>query len=468
MTGRRRDAPRASRLVVPGSASSFVGRTDDIARLERLVRSSRLVSVVGPGGSGKTRLVGEVLRTGSFPLSAFVELAPVRPGGAIAMAVLASCGIRDDPGRSPVDRLCDQLRGNSGVLVLDNCEQVRDEVAELTARLLRDCPTLTVLATSRVTLGVTGETVVALSGLASDEDAVALFRARAGAVQPALSDGPEADAAARRICRLADGLPLAIELAAAHARALALPDIEAGMTNRLGFLTSRDPSALPQHRSLVASIGWSAELVGEPSRRALTMLSLFGGRFTLDAALAVLGPDGRAAIEVLVDHCLLQFHTDDGRYLLPDTIRDFAAAELDTADRARSRARLIAWAAGFARGASADLGRADIDALRRVERDDAAVSSALDCALDDGTGVAEAAGIVVDLAFAWSLRVAAPRAGGGPSGSRPRRMPLRRRSGGRWRSSRRTPATWRRGSGSPRQQQNEPPRWATTGPGPAP
>jgi len=390
---------------VPAVASSFVGRGGELKAVARLVAQERLVSVVGPGGCGKTRLVTEAVRSGSFEVHGFVEFAAVRPGRELAPVVLARCGFRDEPGRSPLDRLRDRLGRTGGVLVLDNCEQIRDELAALVAGLLRDCPGLQVLATSRVTLRVAGETVLSLSGLDNAGEAAALFLDRARRVQPAMPTGPGTDAATRRICQLADRLPLALELAASHARALSLADIEVGMAQRLRFLATHDPSALPQHRSLLASITWSAELVGQGPRRVLAALSVFEGRFTLDAALAAAGPDGRAAVETLVDHCLVQFDPGEGRYVLLDTIRDFAATELgDGETRREVYARLIGWVAELATAASAGLGRAEPEALARVGRDDAAVRSVLTHALATGVDLDVAAGIVVDLAFSWFLR----------------------------------------------------------------
>lgn len=397
--------PGLVQAAVPAAASSFLGRARELEAVARLVRQQRLVSVVGPGGSGKTRLVSEAVRSGSIELHGFVELAAVGPGTGLVLVVLAGCGIREDPGRSPVDRLRDRFGRAGGVLVLDNCEQIRDEVAALVAGLLRDCPGLRVLATSRVTLGVAGETVLSIGGMDSDGDAAALFLDRARRVQPGLPTGAGTDATTRRICRLADGLPLAIELAAAHARALPLADVEAGMVERLRFLTTRDPGVLPQHRSLLASIGWSAELVDDGARQLLAALSVFEGRFTLDAALSVAGPDGRAALETLVDHCLVQFDAGEGRYVLLDTIRDYAATELgDAQTRQRVHTRLTGWVAELAAAASAGLGRAETAALTRVGRDDAAVRTVLAHAVRSGTGLDTAAGIVGDLAFAWFLR----------------------------------------------------------------
>ena len=390
----------SAQVMVPAVASSFVGRAEEITTIALLMGRERLVTVVGPGGSGKTRLAIEAAGAGTFALLGFVELAAAGPATSLPLAVLGGCGIRDEPGRAPLDRLRDRLGRTDGVLVLDNCEQIQDEVAALVAGLLRGCPGLRVLATSRVTLGVTGERVLTIGGLAAEDDAAALFLDRARRVQPALPTGPETDASARTICRLADGLPLAIELAAAHARALSLPAVEAGMAHRLRFLSARDPG-LPQHRSLMASIGWSVALVGQRSRELLAALSVFDGRFTLDAAMAVAGLDDRAALETLVDHSLVQFDAGDGRYVLLGTVRDYAASKLgDAATSERAHAQLIRWAAEFARAASEGLGRAEAGALARVGRDDAAVRSALAHALRSGTGLELAARIVVDLAFA--------------------------------------------------------------------
>ena len=171
---------------MPAVASSFVGRGGELSAVERLVGRERLVSVVGPGGSGKTRLVSEAVRCGPFELHGFVELASVRQGGALALAVLAGCGFRDEPGRSPLDRLRDRLGRAGGLLVLDNCEQIRDEVAALVAVLVRDCGGLRVLVTSRVTLGVAGETVLSLGGL--DGEAPALGPAFSRSLGPALRE----------------------------------------------------------------------------------------------------------------------------------------------------------------------------------------------------------------------------------------------------------------------------------------
>jgi predicted ATPase/DNA-binding CsgD family transcriptional regulator len=387
--------------AVPAVSSSFVGRAQERDELRRLLGQERLVTVVGPGGCGKTRLAVETVGDGVAALLGFAELAPVR--GDLADRVLTACGYRDDPGRSPDERLRDLLGTRSGLLVLDNCEHVRAEAAALAADLLRSCPGLRVLATSRVGLGLPGETVLPLTGLRTDGEAVALLLDRARRVQPRLPGGWATEEAAREICLLLDGLPLAIELAAAHARSLALPAIRAALTDRPGFLVGRDPTALPQHRSLAASIAWSVDLVGPGERRAFAALSLLDGRFGLDAALAVTGGD-RAALETLVDVSLVQHDPQDGSYLLLETVREHADGLLTGEERLAAGDRLLRWAVGLAAAARTGLEHGDVAVVRRVAADDAAIASALRVAVGTGRGLPSAAALVADLAFAWSLR----------------------------------------------------------------
>jgi predicted ATPase/DNA-binding CsgD family transcriptional regulator len=402
-------------MLAPAPASSFVGRAAELGDLTALLARERLVTVVGPGGCGKTRLTIEAVRgrpsalqrghpaatrsqecapaaiLEGAPLHGFVELAAASPATDLARAALNACGFRED-----VD-LFTEL--GDGLLVLDNCEHLRREVAALVDALLRRCPALRILATSRVTLGVTGEAVLPLVGL-DPADAVALFYDRARRIQPRLAD---ADAVAGEICALADGLPLAVELAAAHARALPLVDIRDGMADRMRFLATRDPAGLPRHRSVVSSLDWSAELVGEPARAALASLSVVDGRFPTEVALAL--TDDRAALETLVDHSLVQFDAVEGRYLLLDTIREYAARLLAASgEGATAHRRLLDWAVGFAREVRDGLERAAPDVLRRADAADAAIASALAWPVVAGQGRAEAAAVAVDLAFAWSLR----------------------------------------------------------------
>ncbi len=382
-------------MHAPAPASSFVGRAGELAELTTLSERERLVTVVGPGGCGKTRLTIEAVR--GRPLRGFVELAAASPATDLARAALDACALPEEPGRAAADQLYDQL--GDGLLVLDNCEHLRREVAALADALLRRCPGLRILATSRVSLGVAGESVLPLVGL-DPADAVALFIDRARRVQPQLV---AADAVAREICALADGLPLAVELAAAHARALPLVDIRDGMADRMRFLAARDPAGLPRHRSVASSLDWSAELVGEPARTALAALSVVDGRFPPEVAFALI--DDRAALETLVDHSLVQFAAAEGRYLLLDTVREYAGRLLAASGAGEAaHRRLLDWAVRFAREVRDGLERAAPDVLRRVDAADAAITSALAWPVVAGQGLDQAAAVAVDLAFAWSLR----------------------------------------------------------------
>lgn len=382
----------------PGS--SFVGRHRELDILNSLLGQRRLVSLVGPGGCGKTRLASEWIGSRRSELVGFVELSALPDAGLLAVAVLSACGIREQPGTDPLERAVECLAERDGVLVLDTCEHLREAIAGIAARMLRGCSGLRILVTSRVSLGIPSETVLPVAGLGAD--AHALFLDRARQVQPdlAVDDGP-----VRAICELADGLPLAIELAAAHARALQLADIQSGMADRLGFLTTPRSVGEPRHRSLEASIGWSYQLLDPGAQGALRALSVFPGRFTLDAAVAVVGRCGRERLELLVDHSLVLFNPGDGRYLLLDTIREFAARECAACGEATTIGRgVLDWVADLTRGAGPGLDRADPAILRAVLRDDGAVRAALSYAIRTGDGVDVAAEIVAGLAFYWSVR----------------------------------------------------------------
>jgi predicted ATPase/DNA-binding CsgD family transcriptional regulator len=384
------------RRPVPAVPSSFVGRSDELAALTELVARDRLVTVVGPGGCGKSRLVVEFVRAAELPVLGFVELAALSPTADLAAAVSVACGVREEPDRSTLEALRTRFDRVGGLLVMDNCEHLRGPAAALVDDLLRTCAGLRVLATSRAGLTLPGERVLPLTGLDPHESMVLLLD-RARGLQPALAVD---DGVAREICRLADGLPLAIELAAAHARSLPLAAIRDGMAERLGFLSADRPG---RHGSVTASLDWSVDVVGGPARAALAALSVVDGRFPLEVALAVTGD--RDVVEALVDQSLVQFDATDERYLLLETVRSYAAERLvETGAAEAAHGRLLEWAAGFARDTRAGLEHADPAVLRRVERADAAVSSALDRAVATGNGLDTAAAIVVDLAFGWSLR----------------------------------------------------------------
>ncbi|HEY2194291.1 MAG TPA: LuxR C-terminal-related transcriptional regulator [Actinomycetospora sp.] len=398
------------------SRTAFVGRTAELAELHRRAALEQLVTVVGPGGGGKTRLVTEALPGMPAAVVGVVELAGCAPEDDLWSVVLDACGIRDDPALSPPDRFAHRVGDRGAVLVLDNCEHVREAAARRVVELTGACPGLRVVATSRVSLGVPGETTLAVDGLPDDEAAV-LFLDRARRAQPALPDGDEADARVRRIVRALDGLPLAVELAAARARGLPLAAIEAGMTDRLSFVAARSGVGRDaRHHSLQACLAWSTTLLGGRARAALAALAVVEGRCTLEAAVAVIGPspagqDGTDAVTVLeelVDHSLIRFLPEEGTYLVLETVRAHARDAVPDEAR-RAGARLTRWVADLAATARPALERADLDVLARLDRDAAAVRTVLAhaCTPEPGRGdrgLEVAAGVVADLAFWWSLR----------------------------------------------------------------
>jgi len=343
------DARRSAAVGnLPPSLTSFVGRVDEQARLAELLRSHRLATVTGAGGVGKTRLAVEVASTVAHRFSDgawIIDLAPVTSPSSVATTIAAVLQVPiDDPDR-PVDALADALRGSSMLLVLDNCEHVVEAVAALVGAVLTVADTLTILATSRVALGVKGEQRFPLPGLSvsrGDEpgDAERLFLERSASVV-----GPDADvdtpvAVVRNICEHLDGMPLALELAAARRDVLSVTEIADLLARRFAVLVDEgQPREL--HRSLEATVGWSWGLLDEVQRRAFADLGVFEGPFTAPAAVAVLDGIGEpvaavAVIERLVAASLVSVVPSSAqttRYRLLETLRAYARDRLHESDR---------------------------------------------------------------------------------------------------------------------------------------
>jgi predicted ATPase/DNA-binding NarL/FixJ family response regulator len=332
---------------LPADVTSFVGRRHEVAEVKRLLAASRLVSLVGVGGVGKTRLAvraaAELHR--AFDEIRLVELADLEQPALLSQTVAAAVGLQDKSGRWTVAALSEFLAGRRTLLVLDNCEHLVDACAVLTDALLRAVPGLRVLATSRQPLGIAGEHTLTVHPLPvpGDEaspaaldtlgryEAVVLFAERAAAAAPGFTVDEHNRAAVARVCRRLDGIPLAIELAAVRMRALTPDEVLALLDDRYRWLTGGSRAALPRQQTLLAMVQWSHDLLSPPERALWARLSIFAGEFDLPAAEAVCAGDDLAAADVvdlltaLVDKSLLIGERRHGRmrYRLLETIREF-------------------------------------------------------------------------------------------------------------------------------------------------
>ncbi len=348
---------------VPVGVAAFVGRERERVKVADLVAGARVVTLTGSGGCGKTRLVVEVAGDVSsrFPDGVcWVALQGVSDAGMVVAAVAAAVGVHERPGQALMDTLAEQLRARHLLVVLDNGEHLIEACAELVAGLSSACPHLQMLATSRVPLVVDGEATFEVAPLpvpgpdavsvsaVRAADAARLFEVRARQVAADFRIDGDNAAAVAEICRRLDGIPLAIELAAARVRVLAPGQIAAGLSDRFGLLTGGVRGAPARQRTLEASLDWSYELLDDVQRLGLARLSVFAGSFELDAAEAVVGGDGIDGDDVLdlvaglVGQSLVQVTQRHGRarYRLLETVRAYARqrlSELDDPDRMRKR-----------------------------------------------------------------------------------------------------------------------------------
>jgi non-specific serine/threonine protein kinase len=395
---------------LPISLTSFIGREREIAEVTRLLAGppseSRLLTLTGAGGCGKTRLAlrvaGEAL--GDFPDGVWlVELAALADPALVAGAVAMAVGVREVPGRALTESLVDHLRDRTLLLILDNCEHLVAAAAGLADVLLRSCPRLRVLATSREPLGSAGETIWRVPSLtlpplsAADApllepltryEAVRLFVERARAAVPAFAPSAENAPALVEICRRLDGIPLAIELAAARVRVFSAAQIAARLDDRFRLLTAGPRTALPRQQTLRATVDWSYDLLAEPERALLRRLSVFAGGWTFEAAEAVAAGDGiqtHAVLDLmaqLVDKSLVIAEEQRGavRYRLLETIRAYARDRLLEAGEAeRTRDRHLAYFLGLAEEAEPRLrGAEERVTLDRLEAEHANLQAALE------------------------------------------------------------------------------------------
>ena len=406
----------------PAVRTSFVGRAGPVRELAVLLERYRLVTVTGPGGSGKTRLAGEVARrvAGRFADGVWlVELAPVQDPEQVAAVVAAALGVREQPGVPVAGTLARVLARQQVLLVLDNCEHVIGAAAGLCAELVAACDDLRVLATSREGLQVGGEARYRLAPLAVPDpgdladaaraEAVVLFADRARQADAHfVLDGQTGPQVARLVARL-DGMPLAIELAAARVEALGVGQLLDRLDDRFALLAGGDRLAPPRQRSLAAAVEWSYQLLDENERRAFRAVSVFPGPFTLEGAEAVAGTDAGLAVLRLVDCSLLVPPRTgvDGRprYVMLETLRAYGARlRAEAGEQDTAAAALAGYALRVAEEAAAGLqtSAGEVAAARRLDAEDPTMRQVLAWA------IAHDAALAVRLADAlgwwWWLR----------------------------------------------------------------
>ncbi|WP_245237237.1 BTAD domain-containing putative transcriptional regulator [Streptomyces iakyrus] len=408
--------------------TSFIGRETDIETIRGDLAEARLVTLLGPGGAGKTRLSQETAETVREAMPGGVwlaELAPVDDPDAVPEAVLTAVGAREtvlygagaegiraavaDRLDDPVERLAEHCSRPRMLLILDNCEHVVDAAARLTEELLARCPDLTVLATSREPLGVPGELLRPVEPL-PEPVALRLLADRGAAARPGfrIEDDPRACA---EICRRLDGLPLAIELAAARLRMLTPRQIADRLDDRFRLLTSGSRTVLPRQQTLRAVVDWSWDLLDEEERDVLRRLSVFAGGCDLPAAEAVCGPAALEALGSLVDRSLVVAAPPDGsadgemRYRLLETVAEYAAERLDESGRRAETERAhLTYFRELARVTDPLLrGPGQLAAIHRLEREYENVRTALRhaVALRDEQ---EALCLALSLVWYWQMR----------------------------------------------------------------
>lgn len=366
----------------PARLTSFVGRDSELATALDLLGTSRLVCLVGPGGAGKTRLATELARgiVDRDGVSVwFAELAPIRDAGDLAESLLGALGIREvriienavgatsaGP-RTPLSRLVEHFTGGPAVLVLDNCEHLIDAAATLAETLLGSCPELRVLATSREPLAITGEALYWVGPLdlpgehatpeqATKTSAVRLFVDRAMAARPGFTLDASVLPSVAEICHRLDGMPLALELAAARLRSMSPQEVAERLDDRFALFTGGNRTALPRHRTLRGVVEWSWDLLTDAEKTLARRLSMFAGGVTVDSAIGVCAGADLPAVEVpyllasLVEKSLLEAKTDaDGssRYRMLETVRAYGQEKL--AEAGEADATMTAFTEHFAR-----------------------------------------------------------------------------------------------------------------------
>jgi predicted ATPase/class 3 adenylate cyclase len=394
----------------PVPVTSFVGRADDVAALCRTLGEERLVTLVGAGGVGKTRLAlevgAEVLEL--FPDGAWVvDLAGLSDPNLVTKATATAAGVREHATRPIVETLCDHLLGRRALIILDNCEHVIDACALLAERLITSCAGVTVLATSREALNVPGEITWRLRSLsrpdpgapfeeASTTESVALFVQRAASGRQGFALTLHNYEAISQICRRLDGVPLAVELAAARVRGMPVHELADRLDDRFRLLIGGSRTALPRQRTLEATVAWSYGLLSEPERLLFDRLSVFAGGFTIGAAQEVCSDDRLTASEILTtlsllyERSMVSYEERPGggaRYGLLETLRQFGRDRLiERGESEATRDRHLRWAVRHAELASPESGATPHEGVRTEAEEDnlrAAIEWAIESKKDE-------------------------------------------------------------------------------------
>jgi predicted ATPase len=413
---------------LPTQLSAFIGREHELSELRRVVESCRLVTLTGPGGSGKTRLALQVvaeLLDGSGDGVWFVELAPVSHEGVVPQVVSQALGITSQPDRPALETLIDALAPQRILILLDNCEHLIGACAKLADAVLRRCPGAHLVTTSREPLGIGGETIYRVPSLSlpadtdngpaviDGSDAVALFVERARSQGVELAADRETSDLVVSTCRRLDGMPLAIELAAARLRSLSIRDLHGLLDQRFRLLTGGSRSALERQQTLRATVDWSYSLLNDPERSLLRRLSVFSDGFDLHAAAAVCAFGEMQEFDVtdllgsLVDKSLVVAEPSGGgfRYRLLETIRQFAAERFVEADADEvafvANAHCEHFLAVAETAARESVGPVQGGWLARLEADNSNLRRAIEHAAGDPHKTEQALRFAIALKYYW-------------------------------------------------------------------